>query len=105
VRLVDRDGAWVQVVGLAKMSKYLFIAEPPTEFVYFPYRETPVKRMVMLVQSTGDPAALAAPLREMVHRLDVNLPIYNVRTMEEFYRMRATSIFNVLIGRPSAPWA
>jgi ABC-type antimicrobial peptide transport system permease subunit len=34
----------------------------------------------------------------MVHHLDVNLPIYNVRTMEEFYRMRATSIFNVLIG-------
>ena len=96
-RLVDRDGAWVQVVGLAKMSKYLFLAEPPTEFLYFPYRQTPVRRMVMLVQSTGDPASLAAPLRDMVHRLDASLPIYNVRTMTEFYRMRATSIFHVLI--------
>lgn len=95
-RLV-RDGTWVEVVGLAKTSKYLFIAEPPTEFVYFPYRQRRPDEMVMILQSAGDPAALAAPLREMVHRLDANLPIYNVRTMEDFYRMRATSIFNVLI--------
>jgi putative ABC transport system permease protein len=38
------------------------------------------------------------PLREIVRGLDVNQPIYNVRTMEEFYRMRAVSIFNVLVG-------
>ena len=100
-RLV-RDGAWVQVVGLAKTSKYLFIAEPPTEFVYFPYRQRRVDEMVMLVQSAGDPASLAGPLREMVHRLDATLPIYNVRTMEEFYRMRATTIFNVLIATVGA---
>ncbi|RPJ53673.1 MAG: FtsX-like permease family protein, partial [Acidobacteria bacterium] len=96
LRLV-RDDAWVQVVGLAKTTKYLFIAEPPTEFVYFPYRQRRVEEMVMLVQSAGDPASLAGPLREMAHRLDPALPIYNVRTMEEFYRMRATTIFNVLI--------
>jgi ABC-type antimicrobial peptide transport system permease subunit len=34
----------------------------------------------------------------MVRGLDANLPIFNVRTMEEFYRMRAVSIFNVLVG-------
>jgi len=62
IRLVNRDQAWAQVVGLAKMSKYLFIAEPPTEFVYFPSRQTRVREMVMLVQSAGDPASLAGPL-------------------------------------------
>lgn len=93
-----RDGAWVQVVGLAKTSKYLFIAEPPTAFVYLPYRQGRADTLVMLAQSAGDPANLAAPLREVAHRLDANLPIYNVRTMEEFYRMRATTIFHVIIG-------
>lgn len=102
LRLVDRDQAWVQIVGLAKTSKYLFIAEPPTEFVYLPYRQTRVQEMVMLVQSAGDPASLAGPLRAMVHRLDGNLPIYNVRTMAELYRMRTTRIFNVLIGTVGA---
>ncbi len=101
-RLVDRENAWVQVVGLAKTSKYLFIAEPPTEFIYFPYRQRRVQRMVMVAESAGDPAALAAPLRDVVRGLDADLPIYNVRTMTEFYRMRVTRIFNVLIGTVAA---
>jgi ABC-type antimicrobial peptide transport system permease subunit len=54
--------------------------------------------MILLAQSSGDPASLVTPLREVVRGLDVNLPIYNVRTMEELYRMRAISVFNVLIG-------
>jgi predicted permease len=96
-RLVDTDNPWVQVVGLAKISKYIFIAEPPTEFVYLPYRQKNPQRMVMLAESSGDAASLAAPLREIVRGLDANLPIYNVRTMAMLYRMRAVSIFNVLI--------
>ena len=56
----------------------------------------------MLAQSAGDPSSLAAPLREVVRGLDANLPIYNVRTMEELYRMRAVSIFNVLVGTVGA---
>jgi macrolide transport system ATP-binding/permease protein len=96
-RLVDSNNTWVQIVGLAKTSKYIFIAEPPTEFVYFPHRQKKLQRMIMIAQSLGDPSSLVTPLREVVHGLDANLPIYNVRTMEAFYRMRAVSIFNVLV--------
>ena len=96
-RLNDADKTWVQIVGVAKTAKYLFIAEPPTDFVYLPYRQHKPQRMIMVTQSAGDPATLLAPLREVVRSLDVNQPIFNVRTMEEFYRMRAVSIFNVLI--------
>ena len=97
-RLVDTDKTWVQVVGLAKTSKYIFIAEPPTEFLYFPHRQKKLQPMIMIVQSAGDPSSLVTPLREVVRGLDANLPIYNVRTMEELYQMRAVSIFNVLVG-------
>jgi predicted permease len=97
-RLVREDNAWVQVVGLTKTTKYLFIAEPPTDFVYLPYRQMKPRRMVMLAQSAGDSAALTAPLREVAHGLDPNMPIYNVRTMERLYEMRAVSIFRVLIS-------
>jgi predicted permease len=91
------DNAWVQVVGLAKTSKYVFIAEPPSDFVYFPNRQTRPRQMILLARSAGEASALAAPLREVVRGLDPNMPIFNVRTMEELYRMRATSIFNVLV--------
>src|SRR5262249_25229173 len=98
-QLARNDRPWVQVVGLAKTSKYIFIAEPPTEFVYFPYRQggAAQQQMVLLAESSGDAASLAAPLREVVRGLDPNMPIYNVRTMERLYQMRAVSIFNVLI--------
>jgi putative ABC transport system permease protein len=97
IRLNDAEKTWVQVVGVAKTAKYLFIAEPPTDFVYLPYRQRKPQRMILVTQSAGDPATLVGPLREIVRGLDVNQPIFNVRTMEEFYRMRAVSIFNVLI--------
>jgi macrolide transport system ATP-binding/permease protein len=92
------DKEWVQVVGLAKTSKYIFIAEAPVEFLYFPHRQKKLREMTLLAQSQGDAGALAAPLREMVRGLDPNMPIYNVRTMEQFYQMRAISIFRVLVS-------
>jgi putative ABC transport system permease protein len=95
-QLSDADKTWVQIVGVAKTAKYLFIAEPPTDFVYLPYRQRRTQRMIMVTQSAADPATLVGPLREVVRGLDTNQPIFNVRTMEEFYRMRAVAIFNVL---------
>jgi predicted permease len=102
LRAGDDDKTWVQVVGLAKTSKYIFIAEAPSEFVYFPHRQKHLRETIMIAQSAGDPSALATPLRDVVRSLDPNLPIYNVRTMGELYRMRAISIFNVLIGTVAA---
>jgi hypothetical protein len=79
------------------MSKYIFVAEPPPDFVYLPYRQNQSRGMFLVARSSGDPAAFAAPLREVVRGLDVNMPIFNVRTMDELYQMRATSIVNVLV--------
>jgi putative ABC transport system permease protein len=95
--LNDENKTWVEVVGVARTAKYLFIAEPPTDFVYLAYRQRLPQRMFLVAQSAADPAILAGPLREVVRGLDANQPIFNVRTMEEFYRMRAVAIFNVLI--------
>ena len=58
--------------------------------------------MSLLTQTIGDPAGLAAPLRQVVRDLDGNQPIYNVRTMEEFFRMRMLVLFNIVIGLVAA---
>ncbi|HXI41845.1 MAG TPA: ABC transporter permease [Bryobacteraceae bacterium] len=96
-RLLDHDKSWVEIVGVAKTIKYLWIGEAPTEFVYFPQTQRPQPRMMLLAESFGDPASLAAPLREAVHTLDANQPIYNVRTYDEFYHYRAVSTSNLII--------
>jgi predicted permease len=91
-RLGDRNGNWVQIVGIAKTGKYIWVAEPPTEYMYLALDELPRARMTLVARSFGDPAELAAPLREMVRGLDPNQPVYDVRTMEDVYRMRGTAV-------------
>jgi predicted permease len=98
MRLAAANQAPVEVVGVAKTSKYIFVAEEPTAFVYFPYRQKPESRITVIAQTAGDPGSLAGPLRDVVHRLDANMPLFGVRTMEALYRMRATGIIHVLIG-------
>jgi transposase len=96
-RLNGRGGPWVEIVGLVKTSKYSFLIESPTEFVYFPYRQRPQPRMALVAESMGDPSRLAAPLQEVVRSLDASQPIYNLRTLEEHYRMRVITVLNVVV--------
>jgi len=89
IRLDNGKGKLVQVVGVARNSKYLFIGEQQYRYFYLPFAQEGGTRMVMLTESSGDPALLAAPLREIVRSMDPNQPMYNVRTFGNFYKMRA----------------
>jgi hypothetical protein len=77
-RVDNGRGPWVEIIGVAATTKYGFAIAKPLEFVYLPYRQRLPESMFLLVRSLGDPAALVTPLREMIHGLDANLPIYNV---------------------------
>jgi putative ABC transport system permease protein len=96
-RLDDRNGPWVEIVGVARTSRYVAIIEAPTEFLYLLYRQRPRAQMTLLVQSIGDPAGLTAPMREVVRGLDSNEPVFNVRTMREVYEMRGVKTLNVIL--------
>jgi ABC-type antimicrobial peptide transport system permease subunit len=48
--------------------------------------------MVMFTETYRDPAAVAGPLRGVVHALDVNQPVFNVRTLSSFYQQRAIAV-------------
>ena len=90
IRLERADGPEAEVVGVAKTGHYLIVNETPAPYVYVPYEQNPRPRMTLIVQSAGDPSALAAPLREAVRALDANLPIFNLRTVATLYESRAT---------------
>ncbi|MBX9602152.1 MAG: ABC transporter permease [Bryobacteraceae bacterium] len=96
-RLVNAGQDWVRVVGLTRTGKYFWIAEPPVPFVYLPYSQFPRSRMRLFAESAGPSSQLIPTLREVVRSLDPNQPIYAVRTMEEFYDMRAVSVPNMIV--------
>ncbi len=88
--LQNATGELVEIVGVAKMSKYLWIAEPPRDFVYLPFRQHSRSSMTLVAESAErDAAAIAPALRDVVRGLDADMPVFDVRTMEDFYRQRA----------------
>ncbi len=90
-------GPWVEIVGLAKTTAYLYVAENPTDMVYFPYRQQPRRNMVLLARTSGDSASVVAPVRDLIRGIDADVPAYDAQTMETFYAARATTIGIVLI--------
>ena len=100
IRVNGQDGEWAEIVGIASTVRYNWVAEGPTEFVYVQRLQEPsrVSQSTLLVQTTSDPAALALPVRDVVRGIDARMPIFSVRTMEDFYRARAITVSNVIVG-------
>jgi predicted permease len=97
VRLVNREGQpWAEIVGVTANSKYNWIGEAPTPWMYLAQRQDPGARSTLVIASTGDAAALTSSLRAIVRDLDPDMPISSVRTMEEFYYGNATGIVHTL---------
>lgn len=90
IRTGTADGPAAEVVGVAKTGHYLLVNEAPASFVYLTFEQNPRSRMTLIVESNGDPSALAAPLREVVRSMDANLPVFNLRTVATLYESRAT---------------
>ncbi|HLG56118.1 MAG TPA: ABC transporter permease [Vicinamibacterales bacterium] len=97
-RLTEGDQPWVEIVGVAANARYRSVSEGPTEFVYYPRMQYATPNSTLLVQTSGDPATIASPLREAVRAIDPNMPIFDLRTMEEFYAA-STLTFSTLIVR------
>jgi predicted permease len=96
LRLNEGQRPWLEIVGVARNGKYGFLTEPPREYVYLPYRQHAPRPMILFARSDGDPASLVPSIREMVRGLEPGLPIYNIRSFDEFYDLRVVTLFSVL---------
>jgi len=96
--LRDARGPLVEVVGVAQIQKYAWIAEPPQDLVYFPYTQGPISALTLAAESTSHDAATLAPvLREVVRKIDPAMPISNARTMQDFFDNRAVKTTNIMV--------
>ena len=75
------------VIGVVADSKYKALDEPPTGSVFSIHAPAPreiMGFMALTVHTSGDPAAFAAPLRSALRRIDPDLRIYEMRTLQEY---------------------
>lgn len=84
------DRPWAVVVGIVADERHNGVTTAPKEKFYAPYGQwatltagNVVRSAFLVLRTTGDPRALAGPVRESVRRLDPNLPVASVRTMRE----------------------
>jgi putative ABC transport system permease protein len=97
-RKVRRDGPPIEIVGVAKNSKYVYAGEPTQEFVYFPFRQEPRGLMTILVQTHGPSITGVAPLKEAVAAIDTSVPLHEVHTIEMFFDAIARSFGRIILG-------
>jgi predicted permease len=104
IHLDGPQGPAAEIVGVARTGHYLAVNETPASYVYLPYEQNPRARMTLIVQSAGDPAEMAAPLRDAVRSIDPDMPVFNLRTVATLYESRATGTwlqFSQMVGSMS----
>jgi predicted permease len=95
--LQDAKGPLVQIVGIARQAKYIWIAEPPSDFVYLPFSQNQQNAMTLVAESpSSDASGLAPVLRHIVLALDPNMPAFDVRTMHDLFTKRAIQTPNII---------
>ena len=72
------------IVGIAPNVRQRNFEEAETDPVaYMPFRSDPRALMTLLARSEGDPAEVTSLLREEVRAIDGDLPLFNIRTMDQ----------------------
>jgi len=74
------------VIGVVGDVRYGQMDEPPQPDVYIPHLQSSRSSLVLFVRTAGNPAALTQAVEREVHALDKNLPVYDVKTMNERIR-------------------
>lgn len=77
-------GKLYQVIGIAQNGKYRTIGENPRPYIYLPFSQNYVREhMTLVVHTAGDPKNLIGPVRNQVRALDQQLPLFDIKTMDE----------------------
>jgi predicted permease len=99
------DAADIEVVGVAKYSKGVFIAEDPGPYYYVPLTQNYSSVRVLHIHSSLPAGDIAREVQAQVHALDPNLAVFDVMPMTEslqggngYFFMRIAATFAGALG-------
>src|SRR5882724_8146391 len=74
----------MEIVGVVANSKWDGARSDIVPFLYMPYsQDVNLGHLAFYVRTERDPTPIAASLRSLIQRLDPDLPVNNMRTLEE----------------------
>ena len=83
VSITGPEGPFLEVVGVARDSKYRSLGDVSRPYVYQSLQQSYDPKMTLVVRTTGEPQAITPIVREQIRGLDPNLPIADVKTLRD----------------------
>jgi putative ABC transport system permease protein len=82
---------WVAVVGVVNHVKNYGIDQESRVEVYLPFMQSTLQQLTLVVKGRGDAASIGHAMRQAVREADPTLPVFSIRTMEEYLARTLTS--------------
>ena len=80
-------GPYSEIVGVAKDGKYSTLGERPRPYIYQHALQNYSAKMSFVARTSGNPVAMVAALRNEVREVEPNLPVADIRTLDEQIRL------------------
>ena len=75
---------WLTIAGVAPDIRQVSLQDPePDPVVYVPHRIESPRSGVLILRTLGDPADVTALVRDTMHILEPDLPLFNIQTMHQ----------------------
>jgi putative ABC transport system permease protein len=92
------DDDWLTVAGVVPDVKQRSLVGDPQPQVYAAQSQVGLEEMAVVVRSGGDPRTVARNIRQAVGEVDPNVPVSDVRTLEDIRRASiSTDRFRTLL--------
>ncbi|MFL5616248.1 MAG: ABC transporter permease [Gemmatimonadaceae bacterium] len=82
--LKAKSPTFMTIVGVVRHTMQEGLDAKPRIQLYLPYSQAPnLPFMSVAVRTTGDPLLMARPVRDAIHRVDKDMPMSNVKSMDD----------------------
>jgi len=97
---VHANGKWFTVVGITQNSDTDHLGQLPEPFLYLPLFQDYDPRVVIHVRVAGNPLAYVSAVQNTVHKLDADIPLFNLMTLDSRIALESTAsrIGGVFLG-------
>jgi putative ABC transport system permease protein len=82
---------WITVVGVVADVRHGRLAQPSRQVIYYPHAQLPDNGMELVIRGAAAPGTIAGGVRDVIRRLDPDLPVDSLKPMSEIVR---ASLFN-----------